>query len=113
MRRWNVLGMPRKSADRSRLSAAQRHALLAAKAGKVVRTFQYRCSALTSPGIGGIALWALKRDHLIENGPIENGRCVMVLTLKGYHELELLLRERPAADDRTTADATKAQRMGR
>jgi len=67
--------MPRKSADRSRLSAAQRRALLAAKAGKVVRKFEYRTSVLTSSEIGGIALWQLMRDHLIENGPIERALC--------------------------------------
>jgi len=104
--------MPRKSAYRSCLSVAQRRALFAAKAGKVIRKFQYRSSVLISPGIGGKALWELKRNHLIENGPIANGRCVMVLTLKGYHELELLLRERPAAGDRITALAT-AQRVSR
>jgi len=37
----------------------------------------------------------------------------MVRTLKGYRELELILRERPAADDRTTAVATKATRAAR
>lgn len=109
MRRWNELGMPRKSADRSRLSAAQRRALLAAKAGKVVRRFEYCSSTLTSPGIGGIALWQLMRDHLIQNGPIDNGRCVMVLTLKGYRELDLILREAlPAIDDRLAAAVVAA-----
>jgi hypothetical protein len=92
--------MPRKPANRSRLSAAQRRALLAAKAGKVVRQFQFRSSTLTSPGIGAIALWGIMRDHMIQNGPIDNGRCVMVLTLKGHRELDLILSEAPVIDGR-------------
>jgi hypothetical protein len=94
--------MPRKPANRSRLSAAQKRALFAAKAGKVVRHFQYRGSTLTSPGIGAIALWALARGHLIENGPRDNGRCVMVLTMKGYRELDLILREQPPIENGVT-----------
>ena len=105
MRCWNGWECRRKSADRYRLSAAQRRALLAATAGKVVRKFEYRSSALTSPGIGGKALWELVRNHLIENGPIENGGCVMLLTLKGNRELELISREPPAADDRLAAQS--------
>jgi hypothetical protein len=100
--------MPRKSADRSRLSAAQRRALLAAKAGKVIRKFEYRFSALTSPGIGGKALWELVRNHLIENRPIENGRCVMALTLKGYRELKLISREPSTAVEDRLATAIGA-----
>lgn len=100
MRRLDLkLGMPRKPAERSRLSAAQRRALFAAKAGNVVRKFQHRSSILTSPGTGGIALWALVRDHLIQNGPIDTGCCVMVLTMKGYRELDLISREPTPIDD--------------
>jgi hypothetical protein len=85
---------------------------LAAKAGKVIRKFLYRSSVLTSPGIGSIALWALAREHLIENGPIKNGRCVMVLTLKGHRELELISREPPAVDDRLTTPVAAAKSRG-
>src|SRR6185436_14640689 len=95
-------GMPRKPAKQSRLSAAQKRALLAVKAGKVVRRFQHRSTAMTSPGIGSIALWALVRDHLIQNGPLNDDRCVMMLTMKGYGELDLILREAlPVVDDRS------------
>jgi len=56
---------------------------------------------MTSPGIGSIALWALVRDHLIQNGPLNDDRCVMMLTMKGYGELDLILSEGPrTVDDR-------------
>ena len=104
--------MPRKPASPSRLSQAQRRALLAVNAGKVVRKFQHHISALTSPGIGSKALWQLMRDHLIQDGSIDDDRCVMTLTLKGHQELALILREPSATETVSRLDHVRPRSCG-
>ena len=81
--------MIRLSSKPSQLTGPQIRALQAAAKGQITCRIQYRRRILTCPGIGANALWGLLRHGLICDGSWKDEQCIMVLTPKGRHELQV------------------------